>query len=108
MKLRLKTSIFFKRAPQTDDLKELIEQSKHPVIKKLEYDLNKYSLGEYAIIFNGKFSGLATFEWLNDQLSTPNDHFKFDWGSYGDDAIYKFYLLIAPGGTTERTLANRN
>jgi len=83
-------SIFFKRAPQTDDLKELIEQSKHPVIKKLEYDLNKYSLGEYAIIFNGKFPGLATFEWLNDQLSTPNDHFKFDWGSYGDDAIYKF------------------
>ena len=83
-------SIFFKRAPQTDDLKELIEQSKHPVIKKLEYDLNKYSLGEYAIIFNGTFPGLATFEWLNDQLSTPNDLFKFDWGSYGDDAIYKF------------------
>ena len=83
-------SIFFKRAPQTDDLKELIEQSKHPVIKKLEYDLNKYSLGEYAIIFNGKFPGLATFEWLNDKLSTPDDVHKFDWGSYGDDAIYKF------------------
>jgi len=83
-------SIFFKRAPQTDDLKELIEQSKHPVIKKLEYDLNKYSLGEYAIIFNGTFPGLATFEWLNDKLSTPDDVHKFDWGSYGDDAIYKF------------------
>ena len=34
-------SIFKKRAPQTDDLKELIEQSKHPVIKKLEYDLKR-------------------------------------------------------------------
>ena len=83
-------SIFFKRAPQTDDLKELIEQSKHPVIKKLEYDLSKYNLGEYAIIFNGTFPGLATFEWLNDKLSTPDDVHKFDWGSYGDDAIYKF------------------
>jgi hypothetical protein len=83
-------SIFKKRAPQTDDLKELIEQSKHPVIKKLEYDLNKYALGEYALIFDGKFSGLATFDWLNEQLSTPSDIHKFDWGSYGDDALYKF------------------
>ena len=67
-------SIFKKRAPQTDDLKELIEQSKHPVIKKLEYDLNKYALGEYALIFDGKFSGLATFDWLNEKLSTPSDN----------------------------------
>ena len=34
-------TIFQKRAPQTEDLKELIEQSKHPVIKKLEYDLTR-------------------------------------------------------------------
>ena len=33
-------TIFQKRAPQTNDLLELIEQSKHPVIKKLEYDLS--------------------------------------------------------------------
>jgi hypothetical protein len=83
-------TIFFKRAPQTDDLKELIEQSKHPVIKKLEYDLYNKRSDTIPLIFNGTFSGLATFEWLNDKLSTPHDHFKFDWGSYGDDAIYKF------------------
>ena len=98
------TPRYFQKAPQTDDLKELIEQSKHPVIKKLEYDLKKYTCGELALIFNGTFPGIATFEWLNDKLSIPNDIHKFDWGSYGDDAIYNFYLLIAPGGTVERTL----
>ena len=34
-----KPEMFKARAPETDDLKDLIEQSKHPVIKKLEYDL---------------------------------------------------------------------
>ena len=83
-------SIFFKRAPQTDEPELCRYQSKHPVIKKLEYDLKKYTCGELALIFNGTFPGIATFEWLNDKLSIPNDIHKFDWGSYGDDAIYKF------------------
>ena len=83
-------SIFKKRAPQTDDLKELIEQSKHPVIKKLEYDLNK--IDGNPIIFDANFSGLITFDWLNEKLNTTStiDHNRFDWGSYGDDALYKF------------------
>ena len=83
-------SIFKKRAPQTDDLKELIEQSKHPVIKKLEYDLNK--IDGHPIIFDANFSGLITFDWLNEKLNTTStiDHNRFDWGSYGDDALYKF------------------
>lgn len=88
--------IFLGRAPQTDDLKELIEQSKHPVIKKLEYDLTRPDIN-HRRIFNGNWSGLATFNWLNDQLSTKTlkheitgDRETFDWGSYGDDAIYKF------------------
>ena len=60
------------------------------LLKKLEYDLYNKRSDTIPLIFNGTFSGLATFEWLNDKLSTPDDHFKFDWGSYGDDAIYKF------------------
>ena len=34
-------TIFQKRAPQTNDLLELIEQNKHPIQKKLEYDLSR-------------------------------------------------------------------
>ena len=34
-------SIFKKRAPETNDLKELVEQSKHPLQKKLEFDLTR-------------------------------------------------------------------
>ena len=34
-------SIFKKRAPETEDLKILIEQNKHPLQKKLEYDLTR-------------------------------------------------------------------
>ena len=85
-------TIFFKRAPITDDLKQLIEQSKHPVIKKLEYDLSRPDL-IHRKIFQHDWTGLATFNWLNDQMSTTKDTMtrdRFDWGSYGDDALYKF------------------
>ena len=81
-------SVFQKRAPETDDLKELIERSKHPVVKKLEYDLTK----DNPIIFTDFWPGIITFDWLNDKLNTydKDDHKQFDWGSYGDDALYKF------------------
>ena len=82
--------MFLRRAPQTDDLKELIEQSKHPVIKKLEYDLNRPDI-IYRKIFGFNFSGLITFEELQDKLSTKKAmHDSYDWGSFGDDALYKF------------------
>ena len=86
-------SIFKKRAPQTDDLKELIEQSKHPVIKKLEYDLKRPDKINTKI-FKDYWPGYITFDYLNDQLHTTDmdtiSKEKFDWGSFGDDAIFKF------------------
>ena len=84
-------TIFKKRAPETNDLKELIEQSKHPVQKKLEFDLNRSdSYGKR--IFLDTWCGLATFDWLNNELHTrdKDETKQFDWGSFGDDAIYKF------------------
>ena len=86
-------TIFKKRAPETNDLKELIEQSKHPVQKKLEYDLNREdSMGKK--IFKDTWCGLATFDWVNEELNaTRTDDLtkeKYSWGSFGDDAIYKF------------------
>ncbi len=85
-------TIFQKRAPQTNDLKELIEQSKHPVIKKLEYDLNRPD-EIHKKIFR-KFSGLITFNELNDKMHTTDldsiTKERYDWGSFGDDALYKF------------------
>ena len=84
-------SIFKKRAPQTNDLKELVEQSKHPLQKKLEFDLTRPDM-EKRRIFQNDWCGLATFDWLNNELNTRDrDETKqFDWGSFGDDAIYKF------------------
>ena len=83
-------TIFKKRAPQTDDLEILIEQSKHPLQKKLEFDLirtdNKNKIFDYT------WCGLMTFDELNEKLNTSDkdDSKKFDWGSFGDDALYKF------------------
>ena len=84
-------SIFKKRAPVTEDLKELIEQSKHPLQKKLEHDLTRPDLHKRKI-FMGNFCGLMTFDELNEKLSTTSkdDTETFKWGSFGDDAIYKF------------------
>jgi len=85
-------TIFKKRAPKTDDLRELIEQSKHPVQKKLEYDLTRPDLMKRKI-FTWDFPGIVTFDWLNDKLNTqPSNSYadKYDWGSFGDDALYKF------------------
>ena len=87
-----KPEIFKERAPETDDLKELIEQSKHPLQKKLEHDLTRPDLHNRKI-FDNTFCGLITFEELNDKLNTTKDTYdrsKFDWGSFGDDAILKF------------------
>lgn len=82
--------MFLRRAPQTDDLKELIEQSKHPVIKKLEYDLNRPDV-IYRKVFGFSFCGLISFEELQDKLSTRKAMSdSYDWGSFGDDALYKF------------------
>ena len=84
-------TIFKKRAPETNDLKELVEQSKHPVQKKLEFDLSRTD-GYGKKIFLNTWCGLATFDWLNNELHTKDkDETKqFNWGSFGDDAIYKF------------------
>ena len=86
-------TIFKKRAPETNDLKELIEQSKHPVQKKLEFDLNRSdSMGKK--IFKDTWCGLATFDWVNEELNTTKvddiTKEKYNWGSFGDDAIFKF------------------
>jgi hypothetical protein len=86
-----KPEMFKARAPQTEDLKELIEKSKHPLQKKLEYDLGRTD-GRNKI-FKYNWCGLITFDWLNEKLNTTEDTFdktKYDWGSFGDDAIYKF------------------
>ena len=84
-------TIFKKRAPETEDLKILVEQSKHPVQKKLEFDLTRTD--DRNKIFSYGWSGLITFDWLNEQLNTKTSDShtdRFDWGSYGDDALYKF------------------
>jgi len=86
-----KPEMFKARAPITEDLKELIEQSKHPLQKKLEHDLTRPDM-ENRKIFAGRFCGLMTFDELNETLSTSDkdDYKQFKWGSFGDDAIYKF------------------
>ena len=87
-----KPEMFKARAPETDDLKDLIEQSKHPLQKKLEHDLKRPD-HHHRKIFDNTWCGLITFEELNDKLNTTKDTYdktKFDWGSFGDDAIYKF------------------
>ena len=92
VKLKAKDlEIFKRRAPITDDLELLIEQSKHPVQKKLEYDLNRPDEHNRRL-FGGDWSGIITFDWLNEQLNTSNkdDDEKYNWGSYSDDALYKF------------------
>ena len=86
-------TIFQKRAPQTNDLLELIEQSKHPVIKKLEYDLSRADTNNRKI-FVDRWCGIMSFDELNDKLHTTDmdtiSKERFDWGSFGDDALYKF------------------
>ena len=84
-------TIFKKRAPQTADLVELIEQSKHPMQKILEHDLTRPDLLNRRI-FSGSFAGIITFDELNEALrTTDKDETKqFKWPSYGDDALYKF------------------
>jgi len=84
-------TVFKKRAPITADLIELQEQSKHPLEKKLEHDLTRTDLDNRKI-FNHKFCGLMTFNELNEKLSTSNKDAteQYKWGSFGDDAIYKF------------------
>lgn len=98
-------SIFKKRAPETNDLKELVEQSKHPLQKKLEFDLTRPDM-EKRRIFRKDWCGLATFDWLNNELNTRDrDETKqFDWGSFGDDAVYKFLSANAePWNNGENT-----
>ncbi len=98
-------SIFKKRAPETNDLKELVEQSKHPLQKKLEFDLTRPDK-EKRRIFRKDWCGLATFDWLNNELNTRDrDETKqFDWGSFGDDAVYKFLSANAdPWNNGENT-----
>ena len=85
-------AMFKKRAPETEDLKILIEQSKHPLQKKLEWDLTRPDEHKKKIFVYG-WCGLITFDWLNEKLNTTDDTYdktKYDWGSFGDDAIYKF------------------
>ena len=99
-------SIFKKRAPQTDDLKELIEQSKHPVIKKLEYDLKRPDKINTKI-FKDYWPGYITFDYLNDQLHTTI------WTQYQKRNLIgvvlvmmqssNFYLLPVLDGTMEKT-----
>ena len=53
----------------------------------MEHDLTRAD-GERRRIFNASWSGLITFHELNDKLSQKL--VDYDWGSFGDDAIYKF------------------
>ena len=59
--------------------------------KKLEHDLTRPDHINRRI-FVGNWCGLITFDELNERLNTTDrDEYKrFDWGSYGDDALYKF------------------
>ena len=84
-------TIFKKRAPQTSDLVELIEQSKHPMQKILEHDLTRPDILNRKVFANG-FTGLITFDELNETLRTSDKDAtkQFKWPSYGDDALYKF------------------
>ena len=84
-------TIFKKRAPQTADLVELIEQSKHPMQKILEHDLTRPDILNRKVFANG-FTGLITFDELNETLRTSDKDAtkQFKWPSYGDDALYKF------------------
>ena len=61
--------------------------------KKLEFDLYRSdSMGKK--IFKDTWCGLATFDWVNEELNTTKTDDitkeKYNWGSFGDDAIYKF------------------
>jgi hypothetical protein len=99
-------SIFKKRAPETNDLKELVEQSKHPLQKKLEFDLTRLDQHNRRIFKLDTWCGLATFDWLNNELHTrdKDETKQFDWGSFGDDAIYKFLSANAdPWNNGENT-----
>ena len=106
-----KPEMFKARAPITEDLKELIEQSKHPLQKKLEHDLTRPDLINRKI-FKYNWCGLITFDELNDALSTTSkdDTEQFKWGSYGDDAIYKFLAANSSvwnnGGNTRQININ--
>ncbi|MBC8306289.1 MAG: hypothetical protein H8E55_62335 [Pelagibacterales bacterium] len=85
------TDMFKMRAPETDDLKQLIEQSKHPLQKKLEHDLHRPDLMNRKI-FSGRWCGLITFNELNEALNTydKEETRNYNWGTFGDDAILKF------------------
>jgi len=99
-------SIFKKRAPETNDLKELVEQSKHPLQKKLEFDLTRLDYHKRRIFKLDTWCGLATFDWWNNELHTrdKDETKQFDWGSFGDDAIYKFLSANAdPWNNGENT-----
>ena len=86
-----KPEMFKARAPVTEDLKELIEQGRHPLVKKLEHDLRRPDMYKRKIFGDG-WCGLITFNELNERLNTTNkeDDEIYKWGSFGDDAIYKF------------------
>jgi hypothetical protein len=85
------TDMFKMRAPETDDLKQLIEQSKHPLQKKLEHDLHRPDLMNRKI-FDSRWCGLITFNELNEALNTHDkeENKNYNWGTFGDDAILKF------------------
>ena len=84
-------AMFKRRAPETEDLKQLIDQSKHPVQKKLEHDLTRPDIRKRKIFVEG-WCGLITFDELNERMNTTNkdDDERFNWGSWGDDALFKF------------------
>ena len=104
-------SIFQKRAPVTKDLEELIEQSKHPMQKVLEHDLTRPDL-MFRKIFDETFTGLITFNDLNERLrtTTKDDTEQFKWPTYGDDALVKFLSAVATkwnnGDTTRQISIN--
>ena len=65
--------MFKARAPKKDDLKLLIEQSKHPLQKKLEHDLTRPDIDRRRI-FVDSWCGLITFEELNEKLNTTGEN----------------------------------
>ena len=102
-------SIFQKRAPITKDLEELIEQSKHPMQKVLEHDLTRPDLMSRKI-FDHTFTGLITFNDLNERLRTTDkdDTEQYKWPTYGDDALVKFLSAAATqwnNGDTTRQIS---
>ena len=104
-------SIFQKRAPITKDLEELIEQSKHPMQKVLEHDLTRPDLMSRKI-FDHTFTGLITFNDLNERLRTTDkdDTEQYKWPTYGDDALVKFLSAVATqwnNGDTTRQISIR-